>query len=277
MEKIDLHLHTNVSDGILSPEEVIRESKNKGCSLIAITDHEIVKDYQELGFTYGIDVIPGIEFNSSVQNMHILGYGMNDINRVTKFMNELRIKNEQVCFEVLELLEKGGFDISLSKLKEYLESHNYDSKIIDKRKIVKYLIYKGYVNDVLEAYTRYIGVNKEFYVPNHKISPEKLIELVTSCGGVTALAHPNTINYSDDQLFETVKKLKAYGLAGIEIINKKISSRDTAYYMQIARRLDLLMTVGSDFHDPKNDFLGIEVDEKLKEEFVKRLTLTKKN
>lgn len=276
MEKIDLHLHTNVSDGILSPEEVVCNAKNKGCTLISITDHEIVRDYSSLSLKYGIDIVSGIEFNSATRNMHILGYGMKDIAKVTKVMNELRTNNQQVCFEVLELLEKDGFDISLEKLKQFLQSHNYDSAIIDKRKIVKYLIYKGYVSNVLEAYNKLIGVNKKFYVPNYKISPEELTFLVSSCGGVTSLAHPNTINLDDDELVKVVKRLKDAGLLGIEIINRKISLRDTAFYTQIANQLGLVKTVGSDFHDPMSDSLGIEVENEVKEDFIRCLTLTKK-
>lgn len=275
MERIDLHLHTNVSDGVLSPEEVIQKAVLNGCSMVSITDHEIINDYSSLAKKYGIEIVPGIEFNTAIRNMHILGYGIKDLERVSKFMLALRLKNEQVCFEVLKLLEQGGIDISLAKLRDFLKRNHYDSEIIDKRKIVKYLIYKGYVSNVLEAYKKLIGVHTEFYVPNYKIEPESLIELVQSSGGIVSLAHPNTLNLSEEKLLEEVIRLKRAGLAGIEVVNKKISMSDTVLYSKIADKLDLIKTIGSDFHDPKNDSLGIEVKEEIKEEFIKRLTYKK--
>ena len=73
MSKVDLHLHTNLSDGLISPEDVVIKAKNNDCRIISITDHELLNEYDALAKKYNIDIISGIEFNTSISNLHLLG------------------------------------------------------------------------------------------------------------------------------------------------------------------------------------------------------------
>lgn len=261
MKKIDLHTHTNISDGFLTPEEVVKIAKLNKCYKISITDHEIIKDYKNLSDKYKITIVPGIEFNTSVSNLHILGYGIEKIEEMNNEMYNLRKYNELVSLEVIKKLENDNFDISVNQVKEYMMSLNIDSKMMDKRKIVKYLIYKKYANSVLDAYNSLIGKGAKYYVPNKKKTVEEIIELIRKYGGVSVLAHPNTLRLSNSNLIKQIKYLKSCGLNGIEIINGRMIN--TNIYSSIAQSLNLLETVGSDFHDPKTDNIGIEVNEKV--------------
>lgn len=276
MEKIDLHIHSNLSDGLLSPEEIVQLSLKNNCNKISITDHELINDYSHLEQKYGILIIPGIEFNTSVRNLHILGYGMTDLEKINKVTTELRIINEGVCKKVINLLQDDNFDISLNKLKDYLKSINLSYDIIDKRKIVKYLIYKGYVTNVIEAYIKLIGLNRKYYVPNIKISPYKIIELIDQCHGISVLAHPNTLNFSNEDLLKRIINLKNYGLFGIEVLNKKMQTNNINFYAQIADELELIKTAGSDFHDSSVDSIGIKVSNSFYNGLKKQLILSKK-
>lgn len=271
MEKIDLHIHTNISDGTLSPEEVVKKAKEINCQKISITDHDIANSYEELERKYDIEIIPGIEFNTADRNLHILGYGMLDINSINERMTELRLLNEKVCLKVIDLMEKAGYDISLEKLLIYLRESNFNTEIIDKRKIVKYLIYMGYANNVLDAYESLIGREQEFYVPNYKISPQEIIKLIKDCGGIAVLAHPSTISKNPEEVINKIKELKEFGLDGIEIQNGKIDLINNDIYQKLAEELNLVKTVGSDFHDPAYDHIGVETEEKTYKEFYKRL------
>ena len=271
MEKIDLHTHTNNSDGILSPEQLVQKSINNNCYKISITDHEIIKDYKELSNKYGIEIINGIEFNTSISYLHLLGYGIKDINNLTKIINNIRRKNEEVCFKTIELLKKDNFDISIAKLYEYLKENKLDEEIIDKRKLVKYLIYKGYAEDILDAYNKLIGKNQKYYVPNYKINPKEAIEIVNNNGGICVWAHPKSVYKNNNKIYELAKEMKNYGLVGIETFNKKTNINENKPLKDIALDLNLIETVGSDFHNPSIDEIGINVDEKIYEDFQKKL------
>jgi len=275
MEVIDLHIHSNLSDGNNSPEEIVKLSIENGCKKISITDHEIVSDYTALEEKYGIIITPGIEFNTAVRNMHILGYGMKDITLVNNEMRRLRLMNECVCIEVIQMMKKDGYDISVEKVIEYLEQTRIDCEIIDKRKIVKYLIYKKYAISVINAYDTLIGADQKYYVPNKKLMPNEVIDLVIQAGGITVLAHPNTLNLSDRDLLYKIEELRKQGLSGIEIINGKMKLNNSSDLQDIARELDLIKTTGSDFHDPNVDSLGINTEDGIYDSFNNQIKLTK--
>ena len=270
MEKIDLHIHTNVSDGTLSPKELVQYSIDKDCKKIAITDHDAIRDYSNLEKEYGLEVISGIEFNSSIKNMHILGYGIKDISELSRIMDELRRKNEEVCYRVIDMMQRAGYDISLTKIINFLKENNLSTDIIDKRKIVKYLIYKGYAKNVKDAYDSLIGANQKFYVPNHKITPKEIIDLVNETGGISVWAHPHSVTISPIQIYTYAKELKDFGLTGIEIYNRRMNN-ETNSLIDIANSLDLIHTVGSDFHNPKSDQFGVDVDERIYESFQEKI------
>ena len=276
MNKIDLHIHTNLSDGLLSPEDVVKSAVREGCKMISITDHELLNDYSDLESKYGIKIVSGIEFNTSITNLHLLGYGMSDLQGITDEMTRLRLHNEKVCYEVIQRLKEDGFDISVDKILNYLESIKLSSEILDKRKIVKYLMFKGYSDSIIGTYNTLIGANQKYYVPNKKISPQDIIELVKQCNGITILAHPTTLNLCYDDLVEEIQRLQKSGLSGIEIINGKIKNEIFYKYQKIARELGMLETVGSDFHQPDIDRIGIEVDDNIYENIERKLRLIKK-
>lgn len=276
MSKIDLHLHTNLSDGLLSPENVIILAKENGCQTIAITDHELCENYELLSQKYDINIISGIEFNTSISNLHLLGYGIIDFDKMNAEMLSLRKLNEVICIEVIERLRKDGIEVSIKQLKDYLDSINLDSQILDKRKLVKYLIHMGYSSTIVETYQKLIGKGQKYYVPNIKLSPKEIIELVKSCGGKTVLAHPNTITKDNKMLLSIVDELKSLGLFGIEVKNDKMKLTQTEFYQIIAHRNELLETFGSDFHNPNTDYVGVEIEQEKYKKIHEKLVLKRK-
>lgn len=260
MEKIDLHIHTTLSDGLHTIDEVIGMAKNNGCNKIAITDHEVLEDYSSYINKYGIDIINGIEFNTAGKRLHVLGYGIEDTDLIHRRMDELHKYNEQVSFEVIDLLSK-EHDISLEQLYEFLNNNKINHKFIEKKHIVKYLMYMGYTNDTYETYQKLIGPNAPYYVPIKKIPTTEIIELINEARGVSVLAHPSTIeDCKDKELLYLVKEFLEHGLDGIEI-NNVGAKGDNIYYNEIADKLGLIKTVGSDFHTTKKSIIGVEVDE----------------
>lgn len=256
---VDFHLHSNCSDGLLSPEELVKESLKNNCSIIALTDHDIVNDYSYMEENYNLPIISGIEFNTSINKLHLLGYGIKKIDELNKKLYDLRKYNENVCIEVILKLQAAGYDISVEKVIDFLKNSNLEYKILDKRKLVKYLIYKGYVNNTHAAYQNLIGQQQRFYVPNKKMSPEEAINCIIECGGVAVLAHPNTINLDAADLEKEIKLLKDNGLTGVEVFNGK-AKLNYGLNLDLANKYDLIQTFGSDFHNPEIDKIGIFIE-----------------
>ena len=276
MKKIDLHIHTNLSDGDLSVNEIINLSNKNNCKLISITDHDHIIDSNLCKNDYGITIIPGVELNSTTTGMHILGYGMIEDSKLKNKLQLLNEENEQVCLEVIKILQKNGFEISKEEIKEYYQKNSLPFNILDKKKIVKYLIYKEYTKSILETYDTLIGKNAKYYVPIKKMSPKQCIETIKESGGISVLAHPETLNLNNDDLYKQIKELSLLGLDGIEIINQKIKNNNTSYYQKLANEFNLIETVGSDFHSLAKQTPGIYAEEKLIDNFYNKMVKTKK-
>jgi len=270
MKKIDLHIHTILSDGDYDIQDIINLSKKNECFTIAITDHEVIRDYSFIAKENSIDVFNGIEFNTSEKGMHILGYGIRNIERVQKEMDLLHKDNEQVSFELIRKLQQRNYDISEIKIFDYFADKNIYYKYLDKRHIVRYLIYKGYVKNVLDAYNNLIGRGTDLYIPLKKIIPEEIINLISECGGISVLAHPDTLNLNKQDLNLKINELVSYGLNGIEIENGNIKLNNRELYIMLAQKYKILKTVGSDFHTADNN-IGINIENEFYEEFKSKI------
>jgi len=258
MELFDLHVHTRYSDGKYKLHEVLEMAKNRGLSKISITDHDTIinlKNYKELESIYGIEILPGVEISTDEKKLHILGYGIKDIDHMEEVLMSYKKYNYNICLQVLELLQKHGYDITLKEVEENMRKEGHDS-LLDKREIVKVLIRKGYASNVKEAYDNIIGRNTKLYVPISKMSAEDAIRLIRECGGVAVIAHPMTLKLDSEELAHKILELMHYGLSGIEVVNGNTSIEDRMTYERIGDLLGLIKTYGSDFHD-ENRTLGL--------------------
>lgn len=273
MEKIDLHMHSNLSDGELSQDELVNYAKENGIYKMAITDHDVISDVTDLASRHGVKIISGIEFNTSVRSLHMLGYGMTDIAGINEFMASVRAYNEDVCLEVIRLLQQDGFDVDYDSIVTYIESLGIPFGYMDKRKLVRYLIYRGYATGVLETYKNLIGMEAKYYVPNKKITPEELIELIRDFNGVSVLAHPNTINMNQEDLYNYIKYLKDNGLEGLEFHNGLMPNGVWVGFENLADELQMIKTVGSDFHFIGRERIGMNAPEEIFENLEEKILL----
>ena len=258
MKKIDLHVHSSCSDGNLTIAEILNLAKNSNLSTIAITDHETIinlLNYEELEQKYGLSIIPGIELPTDIFKMHIVGYGIKDMSSLESEMNALRIENEKHNRETIDILARDGVDISYDSVKLLANGPN-----ITYRDIVKYLYIKGYVNDPRDAFRKYIGQGCKAYVPSRSLSANEVLNLIDSCGGISILAHPFTIN-KDIELDCLVGDLKSNGLSGIEIYPPKLTSAQFDEYRRLAKKYQLIETIGTDFHNSSYHELGVLMDD----------------
>ena len=250
--KIDLHVHTNASDGKYPVEEVIKMAYDNGVRFMAITDHDTVaaipralecaKNYPDL------TVIPGIEMSSHYpgDEVHILGYFVDYTDEV--FLERLAgMRDSRVgrAAAMVKKLNDLGMDISMDRVKEIAGDAN-----IGRPHIAHAIIEKGYVTDWNEIFDKYLGIGGLAYVDRVKISPKETVELLHSAKGIVSLAHPFLISDYKKVMPEVLEA----GIDGMETFYKDF---DEAQRKEIADYCDahsLLKTGGTDFH-------GIEREE----------------
>lgn len=264
MEKVDLHIHTKYSDGILSLEEVLNDAKKNNITELSITDHDTIinlKDYRDLKKKYGINIIPGVEISTNKRGMHILGYDITEFDQIEKFMYNLKKINEEKNIETIDILYKLGLDIDFERVKKMAVLD-----VITYKDIVKYIVKKGYVDNPHDVYKKYIGKGAPAYVPSITLEPKEVIELILNSNGIPVLAHPFLLD-SNISLEEEIISLINYGLEGIETIQPCMTQKQILEYEYYAKRFKLIRTVGSDFHDYRNSNLGIEVDDSYLDKF----------
>lgn len=240
----DLHVHTNYSDGTMTPEEVVDEAIRLGVSTIAITDHDTI-DGVTIAYRYSKDknihIIPGIEFSSylSPSEIHILGYFIdvnnNFLQKVIKQSREDRINR---IYAMVEKLHKLQVDIDPQEILTLA------GKGSPGRMHVAEVLWKhGYCDSIVESFSKYIGDNKPGYVPKKTLTPQQAIELIRDAGGVPVLAHPG-LTQRDNVIEDLVK----YGLKGIEVYYPSHTPQAVEKYLKIAKKYNLALTGGSDFH-----------------------------
>lgn len=244
MDFADLHIHTNASDGLLSPEEVLWWSGRKMLRAISITDHDTISgviDAMNINIYDDIEIIPGIELNSEYneEDIHVLGYYINCKDK--KFLNRLE-EIQKARFtrakKMIKKLNEMNVEINIEEVLEVSKSNN-----IGRPHIARILVEKGYVKDMKNAFDLYIGKNRPAYADRYKLKTKDAIEMICEVGGVPVLAHPGLIKNKPD-IFNILKE----GFKGIEVYHTKHSKKDIKWLLKIAKNNNMLITGGSDCH-----------------------------
>jgi hypothetical protein len=240
----DLHIHTNFSDGILSPEDIIRKARDAGLACIAITDHDTVDGIPSAiieGRKLGVKVVPGIEFTTDVPGteIHILGYFLDyKAGWLLELLKKIRFDRVNRIYKMVEKLKKLGVDIEADEILKLV-----DLGSVGRPHVARVLVQKGKVGSIQEAFNRYLDFNAPAYVPHFKLTPAEAVKTIIKAGGVPVYAHPG-ISADDGIIPELVKA----GLAGIEVYYSKHSDFQVNHYLTIAEKYGLVVTGGSDFH-----------------------------
>jgi len=254
MNIVDLHVHSNRSDGSMTPTELVDLAVEKGLSAFALTDHDCVEGipeamerakYWEENGTH-IEVIPGIEFSTEYmgKDIHIVGIDIDyeaDFFKkyLTDFVNARVERNKKMCKNLQEV----GIDISFEKLSE-----EYPDSVITRAHYARFLHEHGYTSSMKEAFERYVGDHTKYFVPREKVTPSQAVELVLKSGGIPILAHPVIYGLGKSALDTLVSELKAVGLIGIEAVYSTYTPSDERDIKALALKHDLAISGGSDFH-----------------------------
>lgn len=246
---VDFHLHSYVSDGTVSPTEVVKMAADAGLVAIALTDHDTVDGVEEAikaGEEYGVRVIPGIELSADYKgsDLHILGLNVDYVNEeFRKKVAVCRDSRHNRNLKMIEKLKECGFEISWEIMLE-----RFGSKSITRAHFAKYLIDEGYVASKDEAFNKYLNPGCPCYVSRVKVTPFEAIDIIKEAGGHPVLAHPLLYKMPYDRLESVIVMLKDHGLEGIEGRYALNKVEDDTFLDKIAKRHGLKITGGSDFH-----------------------------
>lgn len=264
MSKIDLHIHTNVSDdGEYAPAEIIRMCKAKGIEIISITDHNSVRGAKEaLSAADGLNIISGVELDSTYygRNFHLLGYGF-DITREEFIEIEQDVLTQEKASAKLKInlfQNATGLPVREEDILEtakdgvvtgeMIAEHVLAWKDASKHEILHPYLPGGEKSDMpnVRIYWDFFSEGKPAYVPIRYISIPDAIRLIHNAGGAAVLAHPGQ-NLSDhDRILLT--DMIAEGIDGLEVYSSYHSKLTAAFYLNIAKKHQLMVTCGSDFH-----------------------------
>lgn len=251
MKFIDMHTHSTASDGVYSPSQLIDYAIQKGLSGIAITDHDTVDGIEEAieqADTYdNFILIPGVELSTEYKGdeVHILGYMIDyKADSLLSVLEYLQSVRNSRAIKIVNRLRDLGLKIDYKGVAQIA-----DGGVIGRPHIARFLIEKGYVATIEEAFVKYLGKNALAYVPKERLTPKSAIDIIRKAKGISVVAHPGLLKRSQPVL----EHLLNIGIDGIEVYHSEHTIEQSVEYLNLARQNNLLVTGGSDFHYPPQD------------------------
>jgi predicted metal-dependent phosphoesterase TrpH len=242
--RVDLHIHTYYSDGLSSPEEILKIVRDKDLIAFSICDHDNLGGY--LSVRSLLDdgdpvLIPGVELSAGSENIdiHILGYYINpESDELKDALENFRDGRNRRGAEMLNKLKELGIDLSYDDVKKLA-----GKSAIGRPNVADALVKAGAVNSFGDAFARYIGYHGPAYVPKRNLTPKEAIDLIHRADGLAILAHPGLGGAS-----KFMNEFVEFGLDGIEVYHPNHNSRVQRNYSDYAAKKSLLITGGSDYH-----------------------------
>jgi predicted metal-dependent phosphoesterase TrpH len=243
---IDLHLHTNASDGLLTPDALVSRISAAGIHTFSVTDHDTVAGLAqaaECARRGGLRFLPGIEI-TAVENqgdVHMLGYGFDPSSaRLAEFLRGQRADRVARARRMAERLAALQVPIDVEAL---IGSSAEEGRAVGRPQLARALVAKGYAASVNEAFELWLGRGRPAYVARTGATPAEVIDLIGSVGGVVSFAHPGVTKRDD-----LIPSLASQGLYALEVWHSDHDDLVTARYLALAEALGLAATGGSDFH-----------------------------
>ncbi len=247
----DLHSHSNASDGVLEPAELVKRAHSMGVNVLALTDHDVLDGIEEARNTaipLGLVLVPGVEISVSWRRrvIHVIGLNIDVENSaLLQGLTGLCEKRQWRTIELGKRLEKVGImgahkgAVGLSK-----------GRIVSRTHFARYMVDQGYVRDFKAAFKRYLGQGKKAYVDCEWATLEEAVGWIIDAGGQAVIAHPARYKMGRGLFNEFLSIFKASGGCGIEVISSSHSQQEIMTMAGYAQQYELLASVGSDFHEP---------------------------
>lgn len=293
--RIDLHIHTTMSDGALTPKEVIDEASKNGTFIIAIADHDTIEAYNNELFSYAksknINLINAVEISTkaSKAGIHVLGYNF-DLNdkQMKEKLYKLRNARHNYLHNVAEKLNELGYILNvqeLDKIDAITKAHIALDVVNNEKNKDMFINNFGHIPNKDEFIETVMNENCPAYVKKETVTPKEAAEIIRAANGKVVLAHPvayvHEDNLTDEDILEIIKDMKPDGLEVnylyVDRNNNKIN--EVEKWNKFAKENNLFVTVGSDFHNkdgirPEIGFVNTNfvLEDKVIDEIITNLT-----
>jgi hypothetical protein len=248
--RYDLHVHSNMSDGVFPPAEVVRRAREAGLDGIALTDHDSTAGLPEAraaGLTLGVEVLTGCEVSAGWKGapVHVLGYFV-DVEH-PRWAEELRwIREDRLvrAEKMVERLRELGVPVTMEQVRAIAKGES-----VGRPHVAQAMVDAGVVERTPDAFTdEWIGDGGRAYVSKRVMSPQETVRLIADAGGVSVIAHPVWIERDCGDATELIEECASLGLGGIEVKHPDHDPEWRARWTALANRLSLVPTASSDYH-----------------------------
>lgn len=247
---IDLHTHTNFSDGTDTPAQLINKAMANGITTLAITDHDSIGGWEQakMALRPGLSLVLGAEISCQTVDgvsVHILGLLFDpNFNQLMQTLEQTRENRYSRMERIIKRINEAGIEITMSDVLEQLA----DGATLGRPHLADALVKKGVVKNRDEAFTQMLHNNSKYYIPHYSPLPEEAIKLIKQAGGVAVIAHPMASHRGRVISSQTFGSIINSGLDGIEVEHRDHTPDEKKELMNLAIEFDLAMTGSSDYH-----------------------------
>ena len=248
----DLHCHSVVSDGTLTPEALATRAKANGVQLWALTDHDEIGGQERAiaaAKTLDMKYLTGVEISITFagKTVHIVGLGFDHTNTdLVQGLRNTRGGRAERAKEMSEGLAKVGIHGAYEGALKYAGNH----ELISRTHFARFLVESGVCKDTSEVFRKYLTENKPGFVPHRWASLENAVHWITGASGIAVIAHPARYGFTANEEYALFTEFKNHGGRGVEVITGSHSSADALQYADTALEFNLAASRGSDFHSP---------------------------
>lgn len=254
LRKVDFHMHSNFSDGLFSPAELMKISADAGLAAVGIADHDTINGFpegKEAAERFGLEFIPGVEISIVDNNIevHMLGYYPRNLSKLKAVLEKMQQERYKRMNLIIDKLEQQGFKILIEEVLAVA-----GKAAPGRLHLARLLRRKRYVQTLAEAFSLYLNRGRPAYVPRATMSIGEVMDLFKEVEAISVIAHPG------EKGKKLVNELITEGLAGIEVYHPDHSKALVRYYHDLARKNGLLVTGGSDFHGDSKTKAGYPIE-----------------
>ncbi|MFP8777037.1 3',5'-nucleoside bisphosphate phosphatase [Hydrogenophaga sp. RWCD_12] len=248
----DLHCHSVVSDGTLTPEELAPRAKANGVELWALTDHDEIGGQARAmaaARAVGLPYLTGTEVSVTFANVtvHIVGLGFDPTDpQIERGLRETRGGREERARQMGAELARVGIPDAFEGAMKYVGNPD----LISRSHFARYIVESGHCPDTNAVFRKYLAEGKPGFVPHRWANLGDTVRWITGAGGVAVIAHPARYKFTANEEFALFNEFKSHGGQGVEVVTGAHSQADAVKYAEFCREFDLVASRGSDFHSP---------------------------